>query len=354
MAGLIPPGKQTYFDQNGVPLAGGNVATYISGTRNSKPTYQDPGLTELNINPTPIGDDGTVVMWGSGSYETVVTDVNGNQVWDVYTGASLPDSAVSEAMLPVIGAPTLPQAISLLGIGPYVQNIVNGIQQTTGPTGPAGAQGIQGPTGPQGSTGGSTNYNIQSFPSAGNYTWTNPGGNFTWVYMWGAGGGGSGSATGGGGGPGSYYIIQFLTASLPAQVSGFIGAGGAYTGAIGGQGQTTNFGPYVSIAGGFGGTSDGTSAMVGAPGYLSNLTGFPYMPPICAFNASIAGDPYGNNFASYIGNSPGWSYADTRGTVQTFWGGAGGTSGVDGQVAGGGGGYLGGAGGSGQIIVVTQ
>lgn len=82
---LIPNAKQQYFDANGNPLAGGFVYYYIPGTTTFKNTYQDAGLTILNTNPIILDSAGEAIIYGSGSYRQIVTDVNGNLIWDQTT-----------------------------------------------------------------------------------------------------------------------------------------------------------------------------------------------------------------------------------------------------------------------------
>lgn len=85
---LIPNGKQTFFDQYGVPLAGGTVTFYIPGTTTPKDTYQDIDLTILNTNPVQLDAAGTAVIWGSGAYRQIVMDSNGVTIWDQTTAVS--------------------------------------------------------------------------------------------------------------------------------------------------------------------------------------------------------------------------------------------------------------------------
>jgi hypothetical protein len=79
---LIPNGKQQYLDANGKPLAGGKVYYYIPSTTTPKNTYQDLYLTILNTNPIVLDSAGECIAWGTGAYRQVVTDVNGNLIWD--------------------------------------------------------------------------------------------------------------------------------------------------------------------------------------------------------------------------------------------------------------------------------
>jgi len=88
MSGLIiPNAKQQYLDGNGNPLAGGFVYYYIPSTTTFKNTYQNAALTILNTNPIILDSAGECIAYGSGSYRQIVTDVNGNLIWDQPTYA---------------------------------------------------------------------------------------------------------------------------------------------------------------------------------------------------------------------------------------------------------------------------
>lgn len=51
MSGSLLPVSQQWFDNNGNPLAGGKVFTYIAGTSTPKNSYADYALSALNTNP---------------------------------------------------------------------------------------------------------------------------------------------------------------------------------------------------------------------------------------------------------------------------------------------------------------
>lgn len=82
MASWVPPGKQTFVDLNGVPLAHGFVHHYIPGGSTRKDTWQDYDETVLNTNPIQLDERGQCIIWGLGSYRQVLTDVDGNEIWD--------------------------------------------------------------------------------------------------------------------------------------------------------------------------------------------------------------------------------------------------------------------------------
>lgn len=88
MASLLPNGKQTFVDTNGVPLAGGTVDFYIPSTTTRKDTYQDSRLTIANANPVTLDSAGRAVIFGSGAYRQIVKDSLGNTIWDQETNGS--------------------------------------------------------------------------------------------------------------------------------------------------------------------------------------------------------------------------------------------------------------------------
>jgi hypothetical protein len=88
MTTLLPPGKSQFFDSNGNPLAGGSVAFYIPGTTTFKPVWQDPQQLALNTNPVILDAAGEAVIYGSGSYRTILQDNLGNTIWDQLTAST--------------------------------------------------------------------------------------------------------------------------------------------------------------------------------------------------------------------------------------------------------------------------
>lgn len=85
----LPNGERTFNDPNGHPISGGKVYTYVPGTTNPTPTYQDEQLTVANPNPTTLDYAGRAVMWYPGLTRQVVYDMFGNLQWDQETGFSL-------------------------------------------------------------------------------------------------------------------------------------------------------------------------------------------------------------------------------------------------------------------------
>lgn len=100
---LMPPGEQTFFDNNGLPLSAGCVFFYVPGTTTPKATYQNSGQTIANTNPVTLDAAGRAIIYGTGTYRQVVTAAGSNpslpcqppgtQIWDQLTAST--DSSVT-------------------------------------------------------------------------------------------------------------------------------------------------------------------------------------------------------------------------------------------------------------------
>lgn len=110
-ASVIIPELQ-FIDADGKPYAGGSLATYIPGTSTPKTTWVDPGQAGMNENPITLDSAGRCLCWGDGDYRLVLRDSVGNEIWDQPA-----TTIVSAAMYPVVSAPTIADAVNLLGLG---------------------------------------------------------------------------------------------------------------------------------------------------------------------------------------------------------------------------------------------
>jgi hypothetical protein len=97
---LIPNAKQQFLDANGNPLAGGFVYYYIPSTTTFKNTYQNAALTILNSNPIILDSAGECIAYGVGSFRQIVTDVNGNLIWDQPTLSLVTNDASNVTFTP--------------------------------------------------------------------------------------------------------------------------------------------------------------------------------------------------------------------------------------------------------------
>ena len=114
VAPIIVPEMQ-FLDANGTPLAGASITTYIMDTSTPKATWLDPQQSALQTNPAILDAAGRVRLYGDGNYRLVLKAIDGNLIWD--TPAT---TIVSAAMEPVVSAPTIPDALGLLGVNALI------------------------------------------------------------------------------------------------------------------------------------------------------------------------------------------------------------------------------------------
>ena len=81
MTGFVPPGKQTFVDEEGVPLAGGFLHHYVPGSSVRKDTWQDYDEAALNTNPIVLDARGQCIIYGNGKYRQRLTDADANEIW---------------------------------------------------------------------------------------------------------------------------------------------------------------------------------------------------------------------------------------------------------------------------------
>lgn len=81
---LIPAIRQRFFDNNGVPLAGGQLFTYQAGTTTPQVTYSNQTGT-TNTNPVVLDSYGYCDIWidPTKSYKFVLEDASSNVLWTV-------------------------------------------------------------------------------------------------------------------------------------------------------------------------------------------------------------------------------------------------------------------------------
>lgn len=109
---LPPVINPQYFDNNGLPLAGGKIYTYQAGTSTPQATYTDQSGGTPNTNPVVLDSAGRCSMWldPSLSYKFVFTDSAGNTIKTVdnvvglltanaVTTGSIQDGAVTSSKL---------------------------------------------------------------------------------------------------------------------------------------------------------------------------------------------------------------------------------------------------------------
>jgi hypothetical protein len=104
-----------FSDADGVPYAAGTITTFVPGTGTPKQTWTDPDQTSLNSNPIVLDSAGRCTMYGDGDIRLILKDSLGNLIWDVVA-----TTIVSAAMAPIVSAPTVPDALNLLGVNALI------------------------------------------------------------------------------------------------------------------------------------------------------------------------------------------------------------------------------------------
>ncbi len=124
MSQLLQNGKQTFWDANGNPLAGGSVGIYQPGTLTPVNTYEDQGLTILNANPITLDASGRAIIWGPSntSYRQIVQDSLGNTIWDQVTSTELSNPMTTPGDLIVGASAGTPARVALGASGYYLQS----------------------------------------------------------------------------------------------------------------------------------------------------------------------------------------------------------------------------------------
>jgi hypothetical protein len=110
-AALSPVPRQTFFANDGSPLAGGAVYTYSAGTLTPKTMYSDTGLTVPISNPIVLNSAGRpqasaidtteVGLYPqSGSYKWIVKNSSGTTIW---TQDNIPSDAIAAGTVTSVG-----------------------------------------------------------------------------------------------------------------------------------------------------------------------------------------------------------------------------------------------------------
>ena len=100
----LPNAEQTFLGNNGQPLVGGSVYSYVPNTLVPKSTWIDPFENTLNSEPVTLDSAGRAVIFGQGNYRQRVYDANNNLIWDGLTsayGSANPSGATGTDTAPV-------------------------------------------------------------------------------------------------------------------------------------------------------------------------------------------------------------------------------------------------------------
>ena len=122
---LTPSPKMQFFTAAGIPLVGGKLFTYASGTTVPLATYTDDTGYTVNTNPIILDSRGEAGVWlGPSRYTFVLKDPNDNLIWTV-DGVGTIQGAQSQAIVAASDQTvfTVPQ----YGLGGYLMVIVDGL-----------------------------------------------------------------------------------------------------------------------------------------------------------------------------------------------------------------------------------
>lgn len=81
---IAPLPRQRFFDANGLPLAGGQLFTYLAGTTTPQTTFTDSSGDTPNANPVVLDADGYADVWlADAFYKFILQDADDNVLWTV-------------------------------------------------------------------------------------------------------------------------------------------------------------------------------------------------------------------------------------------------------------------------------
>jgi hypothetical protein len=125
IATLSPSPKMQFFTAAGVPLVGGKLFTYASGTTVPLATYTTSAAITANANPVILDSRGEANVWfGPSRYTLVLKDSLDNLIWTA-DGVN----SVLGVQNPTIVATTSQTVFTVpeYGLGGYLMVIVDGL-----------------------------------------------------------------------------------------------------------------------------------------------------------------------------------------------------------------------------------
>ena len=122
---LTPSPKMQFFTAAGIPLVGGKLYTYASGTTVPLATYADDTGLISNTNPIILDSRGEAGVWlGPSRYTFLLRDANDNLIWTA-DGVGTIQGVQNPVIVAAAGQTvfTVPQ----YGLGGYLMVIVDGL-----------------------------------------------------------------------------------------------------------------------------------------------------------------------------------------------------------------------------------
>jgi hypothetical protein len=125
IATLSPSPKMQFFTAAGVPLVGGKLFTYASGTTVPLATYTTSAATALNTNPIILDSRGEANVWfGPSRYTLLLKDSLDNLIWTV-DGINSTQGVQNPVIVATAGQTVF--TVAEYGLGGYLMVFVNGL-----------------------------------------------------------------------------------------------------------------------------------------------------------------------------------------------------------------------------------
>ena len=122
---LSPSPKMQFFTAAGVPLVGGKLFTYASGTTVPAATYTDSTGNFTNANPIILDSRGEASVWfGPSRYTLLLKDADDNLIWTADSVNTI-QGVQSTAIVATAGQTAF--TVPSYGLGGYLMVIVNGL-----------------------------------------------------------------------------------------------------------------------------------------------------------------------------------------------------------------------------------
>ncbi len=114
-----------FFTAAGVPLVGGKLFTYASGTTTPLATYTDSTANSTNANPVILDSRGEANVWfGPSQYSLTLKDSSDNLIW---TANGINSAQSAQNPVTVATATQTVFTVPEYGLGGFLMVIVDGL-----------------------------------------------------------------------------------------------------------------------------------------------------------------------------------------------------------------------------------
>jgi hypothetical protein len=128
------PTPQAFLDDAGLPVSGGKVYTYDSGTTNPRTSYSDLAGLTANANPITLDAAGRANIFGTGFYTLKVYRADGITLVRTFDGVGIGNIDVTNSTDPTQGSGGIPFNASLAygagSIGRWLKDLANSVGST--------------------------------------------------------------------------------------------------------------------------------------------------------------------------------------------------------------------------------